>query len=525
MRKTYLCIVVAFVGCAGEIDDGEEWFDSTTQEVSCAAEPKLASAKEVVAGFAWTAQDRVVADLSGGFYVVDAAGDLWRTRSGMATKIAEGWGEHRVVLAAGEGVLYTVDAAGALHWWRHFDSDEGELLWDEQSGRAIADGFDRFTQIVSGGDGVIYTADAEGQLRWYLHLDPDDGEAEWAEGSGQVIASDFAFDAITSAGDGVLYGAKNGEVRMFRHLDPVEGAPGFADGAGQVVAQGMDTMVGYTPSCDAESLRAALVHWGMFPAASDAYRATGLAASRITQTIGNAPASAGYHARDGYANGQPYCAATDISTRGLSLTFIRRLLERMGRLGFAAFYRRPGYDGWPSSQVAHIHAVYAGAHMKSQLRGQVTDWLSGRNGLASHGPYRFFTPSAAAKAKVRCLFGLGCSSGGGGGSTGGSCVSGGFYCGGDKVSGDRNTLYRCNGSSATTVISRCAVGCSVNSGRDDSCRPAGSCVKGGLYCGGDKLNGHPSVLYRCNGSSAPTVASRCANGCVVAPAGSDDHCR
>jgi murein DD-endopeptidase MepM/ murein hydrolase activator NlpD len=49
------------------------------------------------------------------------------------------------------------------------------------------------------------------------------------------------------------------------------------------------------------------------------------------------------------------------------------------------------------------------------------------------------------------------------------------------------------------------------------------CVKGGLYCGGDKVTGDPKTLYRCNGPGAPTVVQVCANGCTVSQ-GTDDAC-
>lgn len=57
--------------------------------------------------------------------------------------------------------------------------------------------------------------------------------------------------------------------------------------------------------------------------------------------------------------------------------------------------------------------------------------------------------------------------------SGNNCVKGGYYCGTDKVSGKRNTLYRCNGKNkAITFIKDCKLGCSINSGRDDSCKTA-----------------------------------------------------
>ena len=42
--------------------------------------------------------------------------------------------------------------------------------------------------------------------------------------------------------------------------------------------------------------------------------------------------------------------------------------------------------------------------MKWQLDGQVTDWLNGRNGLASHTSYTFWQPSSAQRAHVRAMF-------------------------------------------------------------------------------------------------------------------------
>ncbi|MBV8761071.1 MAG: hypothetical protein JO257_27495 [Deltaproteobacteria bacterium] len=149
---------------------------------------------------------------------------------------------------------------------------------------------------------------------------------------------------------------------------------------------------------------AALLKWGLHPRASDALRAAGVSSSRIMQTIGNAAASAGTHARDGYFNGHPYSAATDISVYGLSQSQIANLLERLGKVGFAAWYRHSGYDGWYG--VNHIHAVYANCLMKTSLRSQVRSWLAGRNGLVSNTIYRFHTFSAAARATVKAKFAM-----------------------------------------------------------------------------------------------------------------------
>ncbi len=147
---------------------------------------------------------------------------------------------------------------------------------------------------------------------------------------------------------------------------------------------------------------AALLASGLHPRASDALRAAGVAAWRITQTIGDAPASAGYHAADGTANGRAYCAATDLSVRGLTATQIHNLLERLARAGFAAWYRKDGVDGWRGAD--HLHVVYANAAMKSQLRAQVRSFLVGRNGLVSNTLYRWHAFSDAALGTVKAKF-------------------------------------------------------------------------------------------------------------------------
>lgn len=150
--------------------------------------------------------------------------------------------------------------------------------------------------------------------------------------------------------------------------------------------------------------RRGLLHFGLHPEASDRLRCAGVNANRITQTIGNAAASAGYHAEDGRAGGEPYCAAVDLATRDLNRAEIRDLLDRLGRNGFAAWYRQPGADGWPAGEAPHIHAVFAGVRMKAELRGQVRDFLRGRNGLASHSRYDFWRAPDVILDRIRLLF-------------------------------------------------------------------------------------------------------------------------
>jgi hypothetical protein len=214
---------------------------------------------------------------------------------------------------------------------------------------------------------------------------------------------------------------------------------------------------------------APLLHWGMMPRASNAMRRIGIPSWRVLQTIGSASASAGTHAQDGTINGLPYCSATDLSVSGLSDAEIRNLLGRLAGVGFAAWFRNPGHDGWPigSAFIRHIHAVYANSRMKTSLQSQVRSWFDGRTGLVGNAIYTFFKWSAAEKADVRAKWVRSDFGTTNGGST---CVVGGRYCGGDKISGNTNDLYRCTGTGSPTLVQSCGHGCEVRSGEDDVCR-------------------------------------------------------
>lgn len=135
----------------------------------------------------------------------------------------------------------------------------------------------------------------------------------------------------------------------------------------------------------------AQIKWGLHPDASDALAAIGVTAAGISQTIGSAAASAGTHAQDGTSGGFAYSAATDLRTVGKTEAQIHTFLDNLAKAGFVAWYRKPGSDGWPSSEAPHIHAIWVGAKMKLSLRNQVRDFMDGKNGLASHTKYKFHT--------------------------------------------------------------------------------------------------------------------------------------
>ena len=89
---------------------------------------------------------------------------------------------------------------------------------------------------------------------------------------------------------------------------------------------------------------------------------------------------------------------------GLTRTDIGTLLSRLADQGFAAYYRWPGHDGWPSYDAPHVHAVFVGCAMKASLQSQVHSWLAGRNGLVSNTVYTFHTWTTAQRDLVRAVF-------------------------------------------------------------------------------------------------------------------------
>lgn len=102
-----------------------------------------------------------------------------------------------------------------------------------------------------------------------------------------------------------------------------------------------------------------------------------------------------------------------------------------------------------------------------------------------------------------------------------ACVEDTLYCGGNLVAGSSDTLYACK-AGAPIARGVCPGGCAIRPNKGDLCTGAGgACVTGGLYCGGDKLDGDPQSLYKCGTG----LVMACANGCVIGSAGHDDACR
>ena len=101
----------------------------------------------------------------------------------------------------------------------------------------------------------------------------------------------------------------------------------------------------------------------------------------------------------------------------------------------------------------------------------------------------------------------------------------GWYCAGDEISGEPNSIYFCDGSAGlATNVTACSEACEVVPGSNDKC-VTGACTGSmvGYYCGDDGIGGDPDGLYYCE-DGAVTSATQCTNGCVTAAKGSNDYC-
>jgi hypothetical protein len=111
-------------------------------------------------------------------------------------------------------------------------------------------------------------------------------------------------------------------------------------------------------------------------------------------------------------------------------------------------------------------------------------------------------------------------------ATDGECRLGnGLYCAGNGVDGDPGTLYRCTDGSVDTE-KKCASACLYFAdGTPDACAgDASECPFGsGLYCGGNGLSGDTKTLYRCTAGSV-SVEQTCGGSCVNEAPGVNDRC-
>ncbi|MFL6110641.1 MAG: tachylectin-related carbohydrate-binding protein, partial [Catenulispora sp.] len=170
-------------------------------------------------------------------YQPDVLGQLRRWSYAAPLDGTSGWTQQAIgigwlgltIVSGGDGVLYTIDGLGNLHWYQDDGfAGTGGAAWSAGTGSIIGTGWGGFATVVAGGQGVIYAIDSAGNLRWYRYLGTN-GSSSWAPGSGSIIGTGWSFARVVAGGSGVLYGVKSsGALLWYRELSPLTGSASWA---------------------------------------------------------------------------------------------------------------------------------------------------------------------------------------------------------------------------------------------------------------------------------------------------------
>jgi len=143
----------------------------------------------------------------------------------------------------------------------------------------------------------------------------------------------------------------------------------------------------------------------LHPADQQVYTSLGVTPGDMTQVVGTATASAGYHLAEGYIDGRPYTSCADLAAHDRFLT--RAWASRAYAAKRIAFFR-----DYQDHMSQHIHVVSVGlrdqwgrTRIQPGPRMQIIDFIRGLNGLVNHRAIRQpFTPTVAECAAVSAAY-------------------------------------------------------------------------------------------------------------------------
>jgi N,N-dimethylformamidase beta subunit-like protein/tachylectin len=193
---------------------------------------------------------------NGIIYAIQADGALlwyrhagWQTgavswaNGGQPRTIGSGWNKFTTVLANSDGQIFGFMADGTCHWYKYVVSDlsTGAGSWaSPPGGSLIGSGFDGFPRIIGGWNGEFFCIDNAGGMYWFQYTAGNGSGAEnaWADnGLPQQVGSGWLTAKRAWAEDsGVLYATRqDNSLVWFRHL----GGGSWANGGTQAtVGQG-----------------------------------------------------------------------------------------------------------------------------------------------------------------------------------------------------------------------------------------------------------------------------------------------
>lgn len=158
---------------------------------------------------------------------------------GVAVVIGSAWQQFTTVLANSDGQFFALRANGDLCWYRYVCTNlsTGAGSWAANSGSVIGRGFNALPRIFGGSGGVIYGVADDGSLKWYKYLagNGTNGVGAWANnGVASVINTGMkVYPSLWADDNGVILGAKEGgDLYWWRYLagDGTNGTGAWANG-------------------------------------------------------------------------------------------------------------------------------------------------------------------------------------------------------------------------------------------------------------------------------------------------------
>ena len=162
--------------------------------------------------------------------------------------VSKGWQAYRNVFSGGDGVIYAIDQAGNLLWYKHKQYAEPVEMptsagsgmvgaglrlnwaksWESLTPKTVGRGWGEFSHVFPGGDGIIYAVTADGKLLRYRHVTYLDGRGiespgAW-EGPVNINSGWGGYQHFFSRGDGIIYAVSaDGELFWFKDGVPRSG--------------------------------------------------------------------------------------------------------------------------------------------------------------------------------------------------------------------------------------------------------------------------------------------------------------
>lgn len=148
------------------------------------------------------------------------------------------------LIPGGNGVIFAIQADGALFWYQNTGWTSGTAAWAAGSGSRIGTDWHEFTTVLASGDGQLYGLKPDGTLLWYrVTVNPSTGGASWAADSGAQIGSGFdRFRRIIGGWGGVFYCLDEFGTMFLYYYAAGNGSPVWANGYGTQIGIGFDPL-------------------------------------------------------------------------------------------------------------------------------------------------------------------------------------------------------------------------------------------------------------------------------------------